>query len=257
MTTPLPDNVSATLRSDPTAALGALMVIASAHAELFSWAARMVCDASSEPQPKPSEPHGVKAPAVRKPKSNATAAYLALRREARDRDDENLRQAMRDSPASSIGDWAETIGKSRTSTVAALHRLRDAGLADSVEGKWTLVEETARAWRLASGRGACRRPPTPHVWTSKPSSLIASRPGLGVCPRIDHSRRGGRRRRRRRPRSSGGAQADRPLGDLWPRPAESRRLDSIAAAATVRVKLVKADANESATSSRRRSASPG
>ena len=59
MPSPLPDSVSATLRSDPTAALGALMVIAGAHAELFSWAARMVCDATSaarvEPQPKPSE----------------------------------------------------------------------------------------------------------------------------------------------------------------------------------------------------------
>ena len=64
MPTPLPDSVSATLRSDPTAALGALMVIAGAHAELFSWAARMVCDATpaarastnAQPQPKASEP---------------------------------------------------------------------------------------------------------------------------------------------------------------------------------------------------------
>jgi hypothetical protein len=77
MSTPIPDNVSATLRSDPTAALGALMVIARAHAELFSWVARMVCDATSaariEPQPKPNEPHGVRPPAPRKPKSNGTA----------------------------------------------------------------------------------------------------------------------------------------------------------------------------------------
>ena len=168
MTTPLPDSVSATLRSDPTAALGALMVIASAHAELLSWVARIVCDATSaariEPQPKPSEPHGVEPPAVRKastpstsaqnaqPQSNGSAAHLALRREARDRDDENLRQAMRDSPASSIGDWAETIGKSRTSTVAALHRLRDAGLATNADKVWALVEP-----------GAPREPPPKWV----------------------------------------------------------------------------------------------
>jgi hypothetical protein len=156
MPNPIPDSVSATLRSDPTAALGALMVIASAHAELFSWVARIVCDVTSaariEPQPKPNEPHGVKAPAVRKPKPNGTAAHLASRREARDRDDENLRQAMRDSPASSIGDWAETIGKSRTSTVAALHRLRDAGLATNADKVWALVEP-----------GAPREPPPKWV----------------------------------------------------------------------------------------------
>ena len=50
---------------------------------------------------------------------------------------------MRETPEGPIGDWAEAIGKSRSSVVTALHRLRDAGLADSVEGKWTLVEEPA------------------------------------------------------------------------------------------------------------------
>jgi hypothetical protein len=170
MPTPIPDSVSATLRSDPTAALGALMVIASAHAELFSWAARMICVAAPariEPPPKPNEPQGAKAPGARKastnaqPKSNGTAAHLALRREARDRDDENLRQAMRDSPASSIGDWAETIGKSRTSTVAALHRLRDAGLATNADKVWALVEP-----------GAPREPPP--KWVAPLSALSAA-----------------------------------------------------------------------------------
>ena len=50
---------------------------------------------------------------------------------------------MRDAPQATIRDWAEAIGKARSSVVTALHRLRDAGLADSVEGKWTLVEEPA------------------------------------------------------------------------------------------------------------------
>jgi len=162
MPSPLPDSVSATLRSDPTAALGALMVIAGAHAELFSWAARMVCDATpaarastnAQPQPKPTEPPGVKAPAVRKastpstsaqdaqPKPNGSAAHLALRREARDRDDERLLEAMRESPEASIRDWAAAIGKSRTSMVAGLHRLRDAGLATNADKAWALVEES-------------------------------------------------------------------------------------------------------------------
>jgi hypothetical protein len=132
------------------------MVIAGAHAELFSWAARMVCDAAparastnAQPEPPPRakgngvEPHRARRPAARKPKSKGVAAHLALRREARDRDDENLRQAMRDSPASSIGDWAKAIGKSRTSVVAGLHRLRDAGLATNADKAWVLVEPAA------------------------------------------------------------------------------------------------------------------
>ena len=47
---------------------------------------------------------------------------------------------MRDAPTATIGDWPEAIGKSRTSTVTALHRLRDAGRAESVEGRWRLTE---------------------------------------------------------------------------------------------------------------------
>jgi hypothetical protein len=35
---PLPDGISAFLRSSPVAALGALMVIATAHKEIFDWA---------------------------------------------------------------------------------------------------------------------------------------------------------------------------------------------------------------------------
>jgi hypothetical protein len=35
------------------------------------------------------------------------------------------------------------IGKSRSSVVTALHRLQDAGLVESVDRKWRLVEETA------------------------------------------------------------------------------------------------------------------
>ena len=142
MPSPLPDSISATLRSDSTAALAALMVIAGAHAELFAWAARMVPGAAPAkapiPPPKPKRDAGEPQGASRKP-SNGADAYLALRREARDRDDESLLKAMRETPTSPIGDWAATIGKSRSSVISALHRLRDAGLVESVEGKWTLA----------------------------------------------------------------------------------------------------------------------
>ena len=57
--------------------------------------------------------------------------------------DASLIEAMRANPGASIGDLAATIHRSRTSTVSALKRLRDAGLAESVEGKWRLTEEPA------------------------------------------------------------------------------------------------------------------
>jgi hypothetical protein len=69
--------------------------------------------------------------------------YLGRRREARDRDDEALLAALRSNSEGSINDWATMIHKSRTSCVSGLHRLRAAGLAESIEGRWKLSEEPA------------------------------------------------------------------------------------------------------------------
>ena len=63
--------------------------------------------------------------------------------------DQALVSVMRSNPEGSIGDWSQTIHKSRTSTVSALHRLRDAGLAESAKGKWRLAEEPAPREPLA------------------------------------------------------------------------------------------------------------
>ena len=59
----------------------------------------------------------------------------------RDQDDERLLDAMRRNTEATIGELAKAVGKSRSSIVTALHRLRDAGLAQSAEGKWRLTEE--------------------------------------------------------------------------------------------------------------------
>jgi hypothetical protein len=147
MSTPLPDAVSVLLRTSATAAIGALLLISVSHRELFSWAARMI--GTDEPPPakgeSPPRPHGngaheakarkPKPPAARK---SAGAAYHARQRKARDRDDQALLEAMRSAPDALIRDWAEAIGKGRSSVVSALKRLRAAGLAESFEGKWRL-----------------------------------------------------------------------------------------------------------------------
>ena len=157
MSTPLPDAVSVLLRTSATAAMGALLLISVSHRELFTWAARMI--GGAEPAKEEPRPNG-KGPSRErkstfgqaKPPRNTTSqvkqarkppsrdAYHQRRRTARDADDQALLQIMRDSPGASIADWAEAIGKSRSSTVSALRRLSDAGLAESVEGRWRLTE---------------------------------------------------------------------------------------------------------------------
>ena len=59
-TTPLSSSISSILQSDSTAALAALMVIANAHGELFSWAAQVIREAApagastnAQPEPQP------------------------------------------------------------------------------------------------------------------------------------------------------------------------------------------------------------
>ena len=82
------------------------------------------------------------------------------RRVWRDEDDSNLLAAMRRNTEATIGELATAVGKSRTSIVSALHRLRDTGLAESSGGKWRLVEKPAP------------HEPSPK-WTSPLSAAVA------------------------------------------------------------------------------------
>ena len=50
---------------------------------------------------------------------------------------------MKANPGANIGMLAAAIGKSKTSTVTALRRLRDAGLAESQDRVWTLTAPPA------------------------------------------------------------------------------------------------------------------
>jgi hypothetical protein len=86
---------------------------------------------------------GRKGNSHRKSRNNGDHRYLGRRRAQRYETDTALLEVMRSSPEGSIGDWAEATRRSRTSTVSALHRQRDAGLAESVGGKWRLIEPEA------------------------------------------------------------------------------------------------------------------
>lgn len=60
----------------------------------------------------------------------------------RDRDDKALIEAMKVDPAGTIAAWAGVIHKSKGSVATALRRLKDAGLTESSEGHWRLVEKS-------------------------------------------------------------------------------------------------------------------
>src|SRR4029077_1964862 len=133
MPTPLPDSLSSILRSDSTAALAALMVISASHRDLLAWAARMLGDDEpAKPGPTPrgngAARHTARARKAKPPAApKSAAAYHARQRKARDESDSALLEVMADSPEALMGDWAEAIGKSRSSTLAGLKRLRAAG----------------------------------------------------------------------------------------------------------------------------------
>jgi hypothetical protein len=127
MSAPLPESVVAILR-DPIAALSALMIISGVHRELFAFAAQ-----TAAPQPCAS----------RRPKTNGNGAARhgkpKHRRGSRERDDQALLSAMQADPGGTIAAWAEAIGKSKSTAVTVLHRLRDANLVENSERVWSLV----------------------------------------------------------------------------------------------------------------------
>jgi hypothetical protein len=123
MPDPLSDSLAEQLE-DPTTALAAAVVIAGLHPGILEWAVRTV---SAERAPEPRR---------RKAKANG-GARLAKR----ERTHEALVKALQLDPTLSIGGLARAIKKSRTSVVTALHRLRDAGPAESGSGRWKLTEE--------------------------------------------------------------------------------------------------------------------
>ena len=143
MPNPLPDSVASALR-DPTSALAALMVIANAHRDLWAWASKAICSAGAEPEAprRRAARRSCRANGAghRQPRNKGDDPYLGRRLAKREADDQALVAAMKANPAGPIAAWAESIHKSRTSTVAGLGRLRAAGLAENSDKVWSLVE---------------------------------------------------------------------------------------------------------------------
>src|SRR6516225_2016900 len=124
MPDPLPSDVVARLRADSTAALAASLILAGSFPDIVSWALRAF-GKSGEP----------KATAGKKsehaPNSKPTA-----------KSDQALLAVMRANPDASLADLIRLGRRPRTSTVAALKRLEEAGLVEHPnKGQYRVVDQ--------------------------------------------------------------------------------------------------------------------
>jgi hypothetical protein len=145
---PLADSIAAAL-SDRTTALAAAFVIGTRHADVLQWVAKSLLP-DLELQPKPRSNSGGRVRRAPRRSNGHGGPRSDSRTTKRDADDEALLEAMRSNAEGPLAAWSEAIGKSRTSVVSALHRLKDAGLVANEDRLWTLVEEPAP--RVSSAR---------------------------------------------------------------------------------------------------------
>jgi hypothetical protein len=162
---PLSPEVVAGLKN-PTSALAAAFVIGSCYPEILQFAARVVFGAQCHEDAavggvpdhlrdvgpaRPLKPNGVgvgngaKHAKTSRTKANGhrKSRVVDHRLAKRNSDDSALVEAMKAEPGGPIASWAKSIRKSRSSTITALKRLRDAGVASSDGSTWTLVEPEA------------------------------------------------------------------------------------------------------------------
>ena len=146
MPDPLPSDIVVRLRSDSTAALAASLILADSFPDIVSWALRAF---SKSGELKPSMPtDGGKN--RRAPKSKPAA-----------KSDQALLAVMRANPDASLADLIRLGRRPRTSTVASLKRLEEAGLVEHPsKGVYTVVDQAPPpkpAWvEPLSGRQVAR-----------------------------------------------------------------------------------------------------
>jgi hypothetical protein len=128
MPDPLPSDIVARLRSDSTAALAASLILAGSFPDIVSWALRAF-NKSDEPRA------GVSADAGRKSKH-------APRPQPAVKSDKALLTVMRANPSASLADLIRLGRRPRSSTVASLKRLEEAGLVEHpTKGVYRAVDQ--------------------------------------------------------------------------------------------------------------------
>jgi hypothetical protein len=129
MPDPLPSEIVARLRSDSTAALAASLILAGSFPDIVSWALRAFSDKDSEPKTSAPTHGSSKSRGMPKPKPAAKS-------------DQALLAVMRANPDASLADLIRLGRRPRTSTVASLKRLEEAGLVEHPgKGVYRTVEQ--------------------------------------------------------------------------------------------------------------------
>ena len=148
MPDPLPSDIVARLRSDSTAALAASLILAGSFPDIVSWALRAFSSKSDEP--KTSVPaHG------------DDESRPAPKRRSAAKSDQALLAVMRANPDASLANLIRLGRRPRTSTVASLKRLEEAGLIEHPsKGQYRAVDQVTTpkpAWiEPVSGRHVAR-----------------------------------------------------------------------------------------------------
>jgi hypothetical protein len=156
MPQPLPDTVVATLRTDPCAALAAIVIISNAHSELLAWAQRAI--SGCPPPSAVGGKAGAKANGAggsngvagsdgapgQAPRINSAGGGRAkgrdTSREAAAKHDQALLALMHANPHATVTEIIRMNGRPRNSTVLSLDRLEKAGLIEHAgRGKWKVM----------------------------------------------------------------------------------------------------------------------
>ena len=149
MPDPLPCDVVVRLKSDPTAALAAALILAGAFPDLVLWAVRMF---RGEPDGERkangaggsngvAKSDGPLGPAHRIKSGDAGRAKgRDTSREAAAKHDQALLALMRANPRVAVTELIRMNGRPRNSTVLSLDRLEKAGLIEHAgRGKWSVA----------------------------------------------------------------------------------------------------------------------
>jgi hypothetical protein len=157
MPDPLLSDVVARLKSDPTAALAAALILAGSFPDLVLWAMRAFGGKDGAKANGAGESNGVaKSDGAKKgarpPGPQARGRHNS--REAAAKHDQALLALMRANPDAKVTEIIRMNGRPRNSTVLSLERLEKAGLIEHAgRGKWTVIDPApkppgpeARGW---------------------------------------------------------------------------------------------------------------
>jgi hypothetical protein len=147
MPDPLPSDIVARLKSDPTAALAAALILAGSFPDLVSWSVRVF-----DPRDRKAGASNGELKANAAGGSNGVAKRPGAKKAARPnghhapregaaKHDQALLALMQANPQATVTELIRMNGRPHNSTMLSLERLEKAGLVEHAgRGKWTAID---------------------------------------------------------------------------------------------------------------------